>query len=225
MTYKNYKITNIITGKIYFGYTKQSLIFRLNKHNSNTSGCKILKSSIKKYGIDTFNIELIHEFDSVYEARTTEIYLIALHRTNICRYPNCNGMNMTDGGDGSDGRICSEETKRKISESNKGKQSGVNHPLYGKKHSEQSKQKMSESTKGNKNMLGKTHSKESKQKMSNSRIDKKKVGRYTINNIFINIFNSIQEAQRETGISATNIVKVCKGKHKSAGGYIFKYFE
>jgi len=52
--------------------------------------------------------------------------------------------NRTDGGEGSSGRILSEETKRKISLSEKGKEA----PNKGKPHSEQTKKKISEKHKG-----------------------------------------------------------------------------
>ena len=41
------------------------------------------------------------------------------------------------------GKKRSEETKRKISKGNKGKNAGKNHPLYGKHHSQETKMKMS----------------------------------------------------------------------------------
>ena len=62
--------------------------------------------------------------------------------------------------------IMNEETKRKISESHKGK----NNPFYGHKHSEETKEKMSESNlklSGDKHpMYGKHHSEATKRKMS-----------------------------------------------------------
>ena len=92
--------------------------------------------------------------------------------------------NMTDGGDGGNGinrngRIFSDEHKRKLSESKR----GINHPLYGKNHTEESKKKMreiklgkicpedarrkiGEANRGNKNyMYGRKHSEETKEKM------------------------------------------------------------
>ena len=39
------------------------------------------------------------------------------------------------------------------------------------------------------------------------------------------IFPSIQEAARELGVSAGNIVAVCKGERKQTGGYHFRYAE
>ena len=101
--------------------------------------------------------------------------------------------NLTDGGEGTSGfspneetriklrgRTHSEETRRKIGESNKGKnkgnthseeskkrmsdvKKGENHPMYGTTLSEETRIRMSESRKG------KTHSEETKRKISESR--------------------------------------------------------
>lgn len=38
------------------------------------------------------------------------------------------------------------------------------------------------------------------------------------------IYPSSMEAQRQTGISQSNIISCCKGKYKSAGGYHWKYY-
>lgn len=42
---------------------------------------------------------------------------------------------------------------------------------------------------------------------------------------FENRFKSLQEASRLTGIPSSNISKCCKGKLKSAGGYLWRYAE
>jgi len=92
------------------------------------------------------------------EAFKHEIYMIAVFgrkdlETGILH-------NRTDGGEGVSGLVVSEETKRKISEANKG-----NNYNLGKTHSEERKRKQSEATKGNTNMLGKTHSEEIRRKI------------------------------------------------------------
>jgi hypothetical protein len=39
------------------------------------------------------------------------------------------------------------------------------------------------------------------------------------------VFNSIKEASLEMNIDASNIIRICKGKQKSAKGYTFKYLD
>ena len=86
--------------------------------------------------------------------------------------------NMTNGGEGGSGRVLSEETRRKLSDANRGK----NHPNYGKTFSEETRRKMSAFKKNmsdetrakysaantgeNHPFYGKTHSSETKRKMS-----------------------------------------------------------
>jgi uncharacterized protein YerC len=42
------------------------------------------------------------------------------------------------------------------------------------------------------------------------------------NNVFIKEYNSIHEAERETGICNATISKVCRGLGNMAGGYKWK---
>ena len=51
----------------------------------------------------------------------------------------------------------------------------------------------------------------------------KKVGQYDLNDNFIKEFDSITKASVETNTLVQSICKVCKGKRKKAGGYIWKY--
>ena len=64
--------------------------------------------------------------------------------------------NRTNGGEGPSGAVVSEETRRKLSEANKGE----NNYFYGKTHTEETRRKLSEVNKG------KTLSEETKGKMS-----------------------------------------------------------
>ncbi len=84
------------------------------------------------------------------EAFNKEKELIAeIGLKNLC--------NLTKGGEGTSGRKCSDETKRKISDA-----------LIGHIHSEESKRKMSESQKGKK------HSEETRRKISDANKGKKR---------------------------------------------------
>lgn len=51
----------------------------------------------------------------------------------------------------------------------------------------------------------------------------KSINQYDINNNLISNFSSIAEAARITGIGKCNILGVLKGRHKTAGGYLWKY--
>lgn len=109
-------------------------------------------------------------------------------------------VNLTNGGEGSFGRKLSNETKIKISNSHRGK-----------KHSNETKSKMSKIRKG--------------KKRSEEFIAKKSIPVYQVtkNNKTINSFTSIAIAESITGIACASISKVCKGKRKTAGGFIWKY--
>ena len=123
-------------------------------------------------------------------------------------------------------RLISEAQKGKIiSESTKEKQSKIakqryknkeNHPMYGRKHKQESIKNMilhRRSYKGvNNPNYGKHNIKISRQVIQFSK-DYKKILEYT----------SIAEASRIINIDASSISKVCRGKQKTAGGYIWRY--
>ena len=76
----------------------------------------------------------------------------------------------------------------------------------------------------------KNYSEESKLKRNNALLlgsisMMKKVGKYDLNNIFIEEFISIREAFRKTNICEANIRSVCNNKKycKTAGGFIWKF--
>jgi len=144
------------------GYRCKKHIYRTeNKIKSNKIN-KIIKETGKKPII-------VKLFDNLteQEAFKKEIELISL----IGRYDLKLGplTNYTDGGEGASGNIMSEETKKKLSELNKGEKNA----FYGKKHSEESKQKMRKKhpTNSGKNhhFYDKEHSEETKEKISLSR--------------------------------------------------------
>jgi hypothetical protein len=53
----------------------------------------------------------------------------------------------------------------------------------------------------------------------------RKVNQFNQNNEFLKTFNSIREAELETGINNRLITKVCKNQKKSAHGFIWKYVD
>ena len=169
-----YLIKNKVNGKCYVGQTQKEKGFDYryycsgegiervyNYHKSlrehNRSYNEHLLRSIEKYGFEAFEVNKCLDYAfSLEELNIKEKVYIQLYNSLK------NGYNETLGGDGTEGRPHSEETRQKISEANK----GDNHPMYGKYHTEETKQKMSKIKKGENNpMHGNHHSEEAKQKI------------------------------------------------------------
>lgn len=109
-----YCATNIINNKKYVGFTTKTLEQRKNKHysvafNKIEENTNYFKQSIKKYGKDNFNQEIIQEYDTYEEALEGEIFQIKELNTLA---PN--GYNLTTGGFGG---ATHPDTKLKISNS------------------------------------------------------------------------------------------------------------
>lgn len=145
-----YVITCIITNKQYVGqanshkknnnkYRFHGYLGRFNSHISEaithtkiTGGCTYLNSAIRKYGKESFNVELIMNC-SLDDADEFEIKYIAEYNTM-----SPNGYNLTKGGKGTIGWV---NPKEEIDES------GRRIPIkrgrdYGYKHKESTKKKM-----------------------------------------------------------------------------------
>ena len=71
-------------------------------------------------------------------------------------------------------------------------------------------------------LYGKTHKKETILKMRNS-AKNISVVQISKSGTTLNVWNSMREAERETGISQGNITKCCQRKRNTAGGYIWRY--
>ena len=109
---------------------------------------------------------------------------------------------------------------------------GINNPMYGKKHTDEAKEKVAASKRGKprseetKRKLSEHHtglklSKETKQKISE--IHSKKVKQYSLEHIYINTYYGTREAERITGVNHCGISACCNGKQKTAGGFIWEY--
>ena len=96
-------------------------------------------SAIEEYGWDNIQHNILETELSEFEAKCLEEYYICSYRTYI-GFSDCKGYNMTLGGD----NIISEESRKKISESKKGKTSWNK----GKHFSPEICKKISESKKG-----------------------------------------------------------------------------
>ena len=123
------------SGKMYVGMTCQDVKKRWAYGNGYRT--QVFYKAIQKYGWNNIQHEVIAEHLTKEEAENFEEVLIEKLKTRNRKY----GYNVAKGG--YNGGVCgedhpnygkhlSEETRKKISESNKGKLAGEKHPNYGK---------------------------------------------------------------------------------------------
>ena len=210
---KNYILYLHITpsGKKYFGITSQKKVNRRWENGKGYKNNEYFTNAINKYGWNNIvHVILADDLTSEDACLFEQIFIALYDTTNRSK-----GYNLTNGGEHF---RHSEETKRKMSESRKGK----NNYWHGRHHSEETKRKLSEINKG------KTHSEETRRKLSEINKGRKspmygKTGKdnpcsKTVICITTKeIFYGICEAERMTGINYKNISAVCLGKRKTTG--------
>ena len=199
------------SGKVYIGLTCQSPPEKRWQNGNGYKQCSRFWNAIKKYGWDNFDHEIIFSQLSFDDACAKEKEFIALYNSTNPEY----GYNISIGGEFCPPDIIiSEERRKMISEKYKGKNNpnygnhkiaGENNPFYGKSHSEEVKNKIRESAIGRKSPR------------------RKIVMQFDKSNNFISEYLSLTEASNKTGCSIGDICSCCKGKLKSAGGFIWRY--
>lgn len=222
-----YRITCLVTGSVYIGSSKD-LYKRFRQYKQpNGSISKDIKESIQTYGIDNHEIRIMCEFDSniprkelyIYEDAFILLYVNRLGEDKILN-SRCNDYKKWTSTEFKLTRKCKETTKQKISNSNKGKN-------IGKKASDISRKKISDARKGmkftyeHKQRLREKSSQ--KGKFGKNHNKSKRVIQYSKDDIFIKLWDSIVDVERELGIGVSHISSVCKGKRKTTGGFKWKY--
>lgn len=110
-----YLIENVIDGTKYVGQTKKTLQIRMHGHKSsvNKGSNTYLHRAMRKYGIENFRVCILENDISQENINEAEKRWVSYYNTYN------NGYNMTAGGDGKFDFKMSDETRKKISESNK----------------------------------------------------------------------------------------------------------
>lgn len=209
------------SGKSYIGQATD-LNKRKNefiRFSNRYAGAKIECARRKYNDIQYWNYTILERCD-IDALDEREVYYINYYGTVE------NGYNCESGG-GANKHHC-EETKRKISETLKGRQlteehkrnligifSGANHPMWGKHHTDETKRKISESKKGvNHPMFG---------RLGKNHPRARTVLQYTKDGQFVGEYYGAAEAQRITNVTACHITACCRGKLKTCGGFVWKY--
>ena len=156
----------------------------------------LFKKAIDKYGWDNFNHIVLYEHLTKEDACLKEQKLIKKYNTMDMNY----GYNLCEGGNLTLGYHHTKESKE-----------GILAPMYGKHLTEEHKRKISEAKKGKANYHTKTLY--------------KKIDQYDLSGNYIKTWESISSIEKELNIKGTHISRVCRGKRKTTGGYVFKYHQ
>lgn len=214
--------------KYYVGITKQSIIRRWRNNGMGYYSQPFYKA-IKKYGWDNIEHYVIAEHLTEYEAQEFEKALIKNLGCNINK--DKFGYNVSDGGDIRTGYKHSEETRRKISESNKGRPYINPWNKISSERKEKIKQMMHTKFLGENNpRYGKHCTQETKEKISKSKLGKKMINsiqcietyQFDLDGNFVNKYYSAKEAERQTNLKASNIRNCLNNKQYSYGDYIWR---
>lgn len=181
MFYTIYKVTNKINGKYYIGMHKTN-----NLDDGYMGSGNLIKRSIKKYGVENFEKEILHVFDNAEDmkAKEKELVVISEETYNLCPGGH-GGFSYINSNDELVAKRDSVENKRKGYDASRLWEYNANRkgiPL-----SEDAKRKISMRLRGHtptSGMLDKNHSEETRYKMSLSKRGdlNHNYGRFWINN-------------------------------------------
>ena len=145
-----YLITNIKNGNRYVGKTTKTCKSRMSRHitTARLGYTTRLAKTIRKYGSESFTIEMLEQVLDESMLNEREVFYIAKLKPEY---------NMTEGGDG--GAQVTPEARAKISKAAK-KRVGNKNPFFGKSHNKEAKEKMRNFR------LGKSLDAETKKKLS-----------------------------------------------------------
>ena len=205
MRYKIYVITNTINNKKYVGRTSMSINRRMSRHKyvSSHDECAQynypLYSDARMYGWNSFEVKVVMETEDEWLANKIEEFV-----TEELKTLAPNGYNQAIGnkrfwGKGEAnhnfGSHRSEETKLKMSLAKRGK-----------KLSQETKDKISESRKG---------------KYCDEKHPRARMVRCVETGV---VFKTTKDAAEWCGLkNRADITGVCRGRHKTAGGYHWEY--
>ena len=208
-----YKYTSP-SNKVYIGQTiNEKNRKRQHKQQALKGKGFYFHQAIRKYGYENFNYEVLFEIrnnDLDYTKKILndrEKYFISLYEsTNRDK-----GYNLCEGGEGNVGHKMPEAQKELLISINKGKHL-----------SEEHRRKISESNKGKKATLPNGTPKSIqglKRKAQEKRIIIEQYDKRT--SVFVSKYSSICEAARKSKVSTGHISECINGKRKSAGGFIW----
>ena len=208
-------------GKKYFGISCDYLKRWGNNGKGYIKNERFYKA-ILEYGWNNFKHEIIKENLTLDEANQLEKELIEIHRTTDPDF----GYNLRHGGSGGEFSL---EARKNMSKSRMGNKNNL-----GNSPTKETRDKISKSLKEyykthDGTFLGRHHSQETVEKLRNiSRYhnpNARSVYQIDKDGNIICRFYSASEASRELNIDVSAIIKCCRGKKNTCGGFVWKYAE
>ena len=203
-----YKLHNKINGKVYIGQTLTSLKIRMQNHigecnRKRSTKCLITKAIIE-FGVENFEIKELYKTNSIEELNQKETEYIIHYNSNNPEF----GYNQNTGG--RKGSVLNDEVKKRISDRVKAYALDAvrkgTHSSLGRKPTPEKTKKVSEKLK------------------SESNPKNIPILKYDLSGNFICKHYSTRSAARDLGLdTAANIISCCKGRIKSAYGFLWKY--
>lgn len=227
---------NLINGKGYVGITSRSVKERWGRNGSQYKGQTFWKA-IAKYGWDNFTHEILETNLEEEQAKQLETEYIKKFNT---KQPN--GYNLTYGGDGTvglvfteehlknlrdshKGHIHSEETKRRMTESQKERWKNLSkdkirafgYSKKGTKMSEKGRKNVAEANRKVREEARGAYSEESKNKFR--KMYGRTIYQYTLDGELVKVWGSAKQAETESNkffnnSSITRCVNTQRGTHK-----------
>ena len=111
-----YKITSP-SGRVYIGKTTNFSYRQSFYRNKNCKQQPLIRKSLVKYGYEAHKVEIIDQFKSGNDFSSgKEMFWIRSYMSNVSKWPEQRGLNLTDGGQGGVGKKMSDENRKKRSE-------------------------------------------------------------------------------------------------------------
>lgn len=195
-------------GKSYIGITSQYPLWHRWRGGHGYNKQPKMWRAILKYGWENVQHEVLAESLTLAEANRVE-------REMVARFDSIeNGYNISSGGGGTFGIPCSDETKVKIGQANRGKPCGDPFRLsrYTKEHGAWNK---------GKHLVGEHYRKvaEERKRRCNKRIACYDPSTHEL----VKIYDSCTIAAADVGVSKENISRCAHGGRKTSGGYEWRY--
>jgi group I intron endonuclease len=242
-----YCIVNKVNGKMYVG--KMSKVVKYSK--SYMGSGKLIKKAIEKYGKDSFIKEILEENVAKEDLSFREMFWIKNLNTKLPNGYNLTdggegfiGLKRSQSQiekhrKAITGKKASFETRNKMSQAHKGKKKSAEHVLHvskaltGRKLSPEHVEKLAAAHRGKKiseeqkKMIsdfhkGRSTSDETKVKMSLANKAKVNIQLLSLDGQVIATYESIKDAIRQTGATASGVFRCLSGERKTHKGYIWK---